>query len=786
MTSIQSLNSSYGDVETFGRIIDCLDLIEFLRHSSVGRNYKPSDKIPSLIKLTPAGHKFFQDLSGRSGNPKEARLATFLEFFREELLIDVNQTNIDALRSTFSSDIREKKLRHPFVQGPYLYDAACELFPDLRRTLAVSETRKLLEGTPVGVYQIGSWVSGPAGLLKSADTRLLKPSMRVPLQHCPDARCNTVHSIQLLTDPSATINQTLRQIDDLPDSAIAKDNEWERFLRSKLDEHEDKLRRPSRWTSLVWSLGDLLTPKEARLLCIKLGSSEPRRESPTPDEFAADLQSILLHTDEEIILALDELIYAGDLQLGPGEVRQARLNVRHNPSNPGVPQISRHGPRVDSQDPRFPLLQLRRLVEQTLTGQGVSGSEVTWLLRNVDGQDADDRIVQALERVAPRDLLRSLAFSSEDNFRRACEQVDIHVPEGSLIDPRAGDRDEAFLDALLWSLGFDLDISDDVTAHVRRLGAEIRSMLQEFHTTSSLDIETLRGTASNFYTFLEGALTDVIQFTWWALTQDHVKSPRPFAYRPAHGEGAWFALSQARTRGQAQVRLRDSGPAGLQAMVNGLDVLADLLENLRSKGPSALRDDESISVDRSGVTSVPFLHRHIFLDLLPEAQAEIIGLLRSAYATLRDSAAVEVRNKLMHFSRATVPSQEALHAVDGVLDCMQVLEKAGFSRCTWRQQEATTDQWGRRSLLLRSERGEVLQLMRPKPEDTRWFPVTRVPHYVVPIARFTRYDVLRFSIDVDSEHAELWSAFPSPRADWRLYEKPSAALQDNIRGGMAE
>lgn len=801
--SKDSFSEQYGEARIFRRIIECMDLIELMRHSCVGRNFKPSDRIPSTIRLTPAGQKFFRDLASKSNHPKEARLATFLEFFREELLVDIEATDIESLREIVSEDIQQKRIRHPFVHGPHLYDAACAMFPDIRRTLSVSETRMLLERTPVGVYQIGRWVTGPAGLLESQEERLLRPSMRVALQHCPDARCGTVHSVQLLSDPSAAINQTLRQINDLSDVAIAKDNQWGRFLRNRLEEFEDKNRRPRRWTTYVWSLGDLLTPREVRLLRSRLageagGSGDPSpedplaaeksTEEPSPDEFAADLQQVLLHSDDDIIREIDELIFRGNICLKPGEVREAKLDIRHNPANPGIPQLSVHGPRIDPQSPALPLLQLGNLVERTLSGKSAPDAalEVNWLLRNVDGRDADDRIVQALERVSPRDLLRTLAFSDEERFRRICLEMGLHVPDNSSIDPRLGSRDEAILDALIWSLGFDLDFSDDVTSNVRRVGAEIQSLLQDFHTTSSLDVEALRGAASNFYTFLEGALTDIVQFAWWALTTDHVKSARPFAYRPAHGEGAWKVLSQVRTKGSQQVRLRDGRPAGLQAMVNSLDVLADHLVKLQGRRESLLREDDSISVDRTGLTRMPFRHRHIFLDLLPEAQTDIIDGLRRSYSTLSASGAVEVRNGLMHFGRSDVPSHEALRAVDGVVECLQWLEEAGLARSTWRQSSATTDQWGRRAITLKSERNVLLQLIRPKLDDTRWFPAVSAPHYVVPAARFSRYEVIRFSVDVDSEHAEFWKGYPNPRVDWRLYEKPSAALQDNIRGGMNE
>lgn len=763
-------------------ILEYLDLIAFMRRSVVGSAYRVDDAIPRLIALTEPGQKFMRALAVKhKDGAKEARMATFLEFFRGDLLVDIQKTDISGLRSIISDEIARGDIKHPFVHGPYLYERASQKHEDLRPVLNATETADLLKDMPKGVFQIGHWVCGPEGLLRSSVSRSFFPQLDIPLQHCPDPRCRTLHDVRLTTNFNARINRVIRDIDDPGDEDVSAEEIWRRGIAAFIEEgNRSKTRSP--WSGIVWALGDLLTPKEIYLLRQALNGVGNNAlnddENRNAFDVATDLQNIFIFSDDDIIKHLDCLIFTDKIHLGDGEIRTAKINISYNPVNPGVPQISKNGPRVRPETSDISLLRLRRLVERTANSGGTTADRINWLLRSVDGKDANDRVVQAVEQLSPKLVVQALALPSEDDFNQVCATLDLTIPKDSRLDPRSGRADSEFVDAVLWNLGFDTEYHFDSTERIRRQAAKMQEALRDFRATSSLDIERLRAIASNFFTELEGFLVDLVQFSWWVLTQDHIDAARPFAYNDELGSGAWDGLksaSEGAVRGR-QVLLRNGLPNGLQTMLVSISTLADSLEELRRNPGRYVRSGGDLIRDPAGLKSIPFKHSKIFLDLLPEAQEDIVRLLREVGSELESADVVSIRNGLMHFGRSTIPEAESSQALEVIMSCLSRLEESGLARSVWRPADSTVDNWGRRSTVIKSSRSGSIRVVRPKPEDTRWLPRLHAAQFVVPIARFTRYDVLRFSLDVTSEHATLWENFPNPRREWRRFEMTSVEV----------
>lgn len=60
---------------------------------------------------------------------------------------------------------------------------------------------------------MGSLLTGPLGVLRSAESRFFPPSLRLPLWHCSDTGCRSPHNVLLMqTDvPVVRIEKTIRK-----------------------------------------------------------------------------------------------------------------------------------------------------------------------------------------------------------------------------------------------------------------------------------------------------------------------------------------------------------------------------------------------------------------------------------------------------------------------------------------------------------------------------------------------------------------------------------------------
>jgi hypothetical protein len=143
--TLQLLSAKHPDTAWRKRFIDTLDLITLLRHCIIDARYKVSDAMNNSIVLSDYGASIQRKLNQRenSVNPKDARLACFLEIAHDEPMMNVEKTNIEALRNEVSRQIREGLIKYPLVFGRELYDRAADMFPDMRARLNPKETMRL-------------------------------------------------------------------------------------------------------------------------------------------------------------------------------------------------------------------------------------------------------------------------------------------------------------------------------------------------------------------------------------------------------------------------------------------------------------------------------------------------------------------------------------------------------------------------------------------------------------------------------------------------------------------
>lgn len=207
------------------RLVRLVFLSDFLNQCYIDVDYRIPDELNAAVAPSEVGQRIvtnavrrpaFVEAKRHNSNvgAKEARLHTLLELYHEDLLIDVEKSEIEALERAINAEIRAKKIRFPFIFGRTLYDRAADLFEEEKERLTTSETQELLAETNQGVFQLGGYLIGPFGLIESAGERYLPPARAIPLFHCSDPSCSTVHSCYLSTSWDAPVNELHTELDD--------------------------------------------------------------------------------------------------------------------------------------------------------------------------------------------------------------------------------------------------------------------------------------------------------------------------------------------------------------------------------------------------------------------------------------------------------------------------------------------------------------------------------------------------------------------------------------------
>jgi hypothetical protein len=154
----------YPDEQWRRRLLRLVYLNDFLGRSIIQANYRIPDSLNNAIVLTDVGNRILMEATRRKIPTKEAKLMCFLELYQVDMLVDVNNTSIEAIEATVHEHTKDLRLRFPPVYGRQMYDRAAKLFEEQEDTLTTAQTRDLLSGLPQGVYQLGSYIVGAEGV----------------------------------------------------------------------------------------------------------------------------------------------------------------------------------------------------------------------------------------------------------------------------------------------------------------------------------------------------------------------------------------------------------------------------------------------------------------------------------------------------------------------------------------------------------------------------------------------------------------------------------------------
>lgn len=760
------------------KVLDILQLRGFLYASVIDSDYTISDALNGALALSDYGEWLQRELGKKKVPTKEARLLCLLELWHLDLLVDPERIDVDKLATAIGAELQDGRLHLAMTHGPELYLKAAGMFPDERRSLSTSDSFRLLDGTPIGVFQNGRWVSGPFGIVRSREWRPMGASSTIPLQHCHDVSCRRVHRVSLETDRSAAINEHREGTRKLLESGAPEPSDFAAFL---VEIGRDDKRKYDDFNTgtLGLVLGDAFSESELRLILAAICKIDPALrnlfselgitgalvEAAAALGRASLLQAVLIADDRTIISALDKLVAAKEIVIPVGEVRSPVLarGVRTGAFDCAV-EVSRWGTRIASTADLAPL-RLRRLVDKIFKSDDVTEyEELGWQLREVSGMTLTARLDEYLRTASPDDVVRRLILARRRNFELA-------VAELGIVTTDEEARDDDLINQVLWKLGFEVNVTQRIHDRFWQLHEEITQSARSAMVSTVVNQEAMRGLGANYFRSLEKILSDTLVFASWALLNDHVEAQRPFEYDDDRCRVfGWTALneSDSNAEGPAKTPMEFGDSSTLYVLCRGFAVLAKHLEALRANPEAHRRDAGSLPRFASNTTlqEFPFLHSNAFLDLTASSQATLIESLREASRALVAGKVSDVRNEQIHYRRSSSDLRTLLESLEATRRAVRILEDLGLTRVPFRPGRIEADQWFRTTIYFADGRGREFPLGRPSAFSWLNLPSLERTQYLITAAQFAEpNEILRISQGATSQFSQMWEGYPSRRED---------------------
>lgn len=758
-TTATQLLEEYVDPSWRSKFVDITDLIEVLNDCIISNDYQIPDDLYKSIALTQAGSDLKSRLIRKEEvSAKEAHLMCALTVGHNQLYVDIDGTDIDALCESISSQILKNRIRFPFIFGRFLYDAFASMFEEEKDSLTSEETIELLEKIPRGVFQYGRFIVGPNGISVSNHSRSLRFSKRVPAFHCSDPVCRHLHSVFLSTGHNAPINAQRSKLIRLLEAESQPESDWAGFAM-EISRSNDAY-YGAHWIAPVVSLiGDAFGDEELESLMNLLGISTKAYSRENV------VEQVLMSSDKELVSAIDSLVHENKIEIPVGEVRLP-VSTAHLKSGAYrlSPQLGLHGVRFVSRNPGLPTLRERDLIDRLyLTGNPDERHELDWQLRAVDGVSLERRLDEYLRNHSPAEALSRLVLARNASAVAASEIVGLGD-----IDHLS---DEDLISRLVWKLGFDDESAEDSHSEFWRQHEKLSSIVQTWLGAGPGDANEFRGNASVYFAVLEGVLANSLAFATWVLLNDHLSEARPFSYDSVNDQKHGFELLQTlfeshpKTQ-KERLNFRLDDKLTIFPLVRGFEILSQVLQGISQKSADYLRAKSTFPeyADRGGLQHFPFRHLYTFLDLAEHSQIRIINGLAEIGSILNASALSKTRNDYSHYRRTSPELAEMEKTLESVGRAVRLIENLGFGLNLCQLSSESSDRWGRQTVEFSGPRRLSHSFARPSSLEWAGLPMFTESQYLVRSAAFDdANEILRFVPRYQSPYADLWDTYPNPR-----------------------
>ena len=675
------------------------------------------------IKPTPNGREILDLLKSMGeewGTESKTAFTLFRIFYDIELLVDYKTSDIDLVRELVSNCIADETLILPHRFGRTLYDRFNDEFRTSRTDHLRYETAcELLDGQSQGVYQLGSIVTGPYGLLESASGRYSPPSLKVPLWHCSDTGCKALHSVRLLEHDQGCAGAVMRARQRLREHH-GPPSEWANVLARSI--RGDK--EPRRFYDLPAFLADGLIPKEIdAILRLALGSrvSPQIRQtldtvyvgeiSGSPDEIVDSLedqqklQLLLIPSDEDLIWLLDQGVEQGLIELSNTGARQSRQKPAKVTNGDSGTQVGRLGARSTRGNP---LARLAQHIWEAYQNNGLLG-ELKWHLRSQSGNSPRLALMNYLRQSDLEDAVQEFILSNA----RVTQHFIRVLPGINLTDDRSRD-----VETIIWKSGFDLPVFPDAYTRLRgRLTAFDEVVVSARQPITEDDMEGIRGIGVNLFVSVEAFIEELLSFQVWLLASDHFNGTQ-FKYSHTRAlQKVPSIIGKTVKSGNGPVAWSSDGKNNLGTLLSYLSATLDWVKDLAGQDSTPLlRPKETLPFFAEDEhLEFPFRHTQLWADCDHNELRAYTTALEDVVRHIGRSRAAQVRNGLDHKRHiADYPNREEMRsAVYELRDALNIADAYRLLPKPYWLDRTGTDRLGRRYFKLFDYRRQELILHSP-------------------------------------------------------------------------
>jgi len=756
--------------------VELFAISEFYRACIPRPDFAAAETFAVAVKPTPCGEGRLDILTTKLKlSDADARLALLLSPSHSEIEIDVMRTDYESLWDQLSADIIGQRIQFPWVYGRLLYDRFFELFPSRTRTLSDSETAKLIDGCPHGVFQIGSRLIGPFGVLISSELRYLYPATTAPLWHCSDPACTAIHPVKF-SAPQIQAALGVRALSSLRQTE-GPSSEWFGFYRQKAD--------PYAWydhmypSTLPWLVANAFSQNEQKEIFIELISSTDIRERlPQTKRFkgivagsAAQigsrmgpdllLQALLLATDMQLAKAIEDVISTSRILIPATEVRYAPIQYARRGWFDCSAECSHLGVRFRSSRSGFAIRNLRAVVADVYSS-GEGQEELAWKVRQYRGESTLDRLDCYLRESEPTFIVRDLFLDSLPHLKRLFEALRF----GSFALPTSAADEHTLIAKVVWKLGFKAQVYPK--AH-ERLGLHLQAMRAVLGADAGQHIDVrdrIRSAGVNLFVALEEILDYSLALAGWTLLADHY-SGRRFTFGLDQGQAFVAETLNRSCANTTSVVFDREGKNTLYALVVGFDLLAREIRGRLNRGNEFLRVHDMPGHNGTTVDPFPLQHTCSVFDIERSDVMAALEIMASVTRELTSANVMSIRNRLDH-QRKDFPTAAELIAVCKEIERIVTgLETSGLFSPPCIDVGARQDEYGRGVVLYRDYIGRTRSL--PTPSYYRILPTSPGPMILLFGLRFTgSSEIVRLRLRETSTFEALWDGYPRRRPRARV------------------
>lgn len=766
---------------------------QFIRFGIRTPSFTVSQDSVDAISLTAKGNEALDHLATIGYDDKlrssVGKFAVFLVFFHEDLFIDIDNTNSAPLRKLLNESVLSGSLRYPWLFDHILYDRAFDQFVEMPEHISRAETESLLRDTPPGVFQIGNLVIGPLGLAESAQSRVFRPRNDILLSHCADATCNHPHVGQISVGGGLLGGLT----SDIAKNLAGDASDYREFITemqvgySWYDDYA--------WKNLPWLLGNAFSEREARILLAEVIGREQgriRARFPVSDSHSNKLkgsahdiasrlskpeifQVLLLAGDQAIVAALDELVGRKEIAIPPSETRTAMASAEMHSWNRVFCECSELGVRVVSREGHQPLARLRRLILQVYNSAS-DKTQLAWMLgrssavENVQEDMLGGDVERFIREKSPSSVIRELIFPSHEKLTEALTHV--RAPHFALPKERSEDR--LLINRILWKLGFPRTHFDSRLEALYEKLNEFQEAASNSQTRIEQWKENVRAAGVNCFAVTEEILDLSLAFSTWLLFSDHYAEKHVFDLRKARTLVA-HELSGVINTEDGPLVLSAGGDNTLFPLVAGFLALAQKSSELLQNASRYEKREVLMAhyTHDSTLQIFPYRHDRFLFDACRVELDRVINLLQGSSSALQRSSVIAVRNGVIHPKQKFPTKTEIDVCCDTLRETVEALEEAGLVPTVYATLKVQGDAF-RRHEVTSVNYGERQLKWSPSPalHVIKTLPHPRDPQVIVPSLHLPNTDeVLRFSVEEDSDYREMWKNYPRRKPPTREDEE---------------